>query len=315
MLPSDFDIFSPVSRSIPLCIHTRAKRSPAPPPTGRARSRGAGRSGRARRRGRQNPPAELRTSRMASLDVPAGRPRPQGESQAVSSSGFVAFQSAKSSGERLPSPGSTRAATSSIRPSGPTARHRRAPDGRPRPQYTSPRSAQDAPPSSTRRASDRRSRGSSRWRRLCVGRRAGASVSARWRQPSGPAGCAEHAPLRHTPGRSVIHPVMAIPSRARPRPGSGYLLPFFSTIAASYRRVVPVDAPMGSRTAAVDPQRAGRARIGVDSRVSPAAGHGATTGGVGVVMSAAFEASARQHRDRPRAEGRAALAVRRFSEV
>ena len=37
-----------------------------------------------------------------------GRPRPQGESQAVSSPGFVAFQSAKSSGERLPSPGSTR---------------------------------------------------------------------------------------------------------------------------------------------------------------------------------------------------------------
>ena len=30
-----------------------------------------------------------------------GRPRPQGESQAVSSSGFCAFQSAKSSGSRL----------------------------------------------------------------------------------------------------------------------------------------------------------------------------------------------------------------------
>ena len=29
MLPSDLDIFSPVSRSIPLCIQTRAKRSPA----------------------------------------------------------------------------------------------------------------------------------------------------------------------------------------------------------------------------------------------------------------------------------------------
>ena len=37
-----------------------------------------------------------------------GRPRPHGDSQLVSSSGFAVFHIAKSSGSRLCSPGSTR---------------------------------------------------------------------------------------------------------------------------------------------------------------------------------------------------------------
>ena len=38
-----------------------------------------------------------------------GRPGPHGEGHATSSSGFVAFQSAKSAGDSFPSPGSMRA--------------------------------------------------------------------------------------------------------------------------------------------------------------------------------------------------------------
>ena len=42
-----------------------------------------------------------------------GRPRPHGDAQSVSSSALLAFQSVKSSGSRLCSPGSTLAPSSS----------------------------------------------------------------------------------------------------------------------------------------------------------------------------------------------------------
>ena len=107
MFPSDFDIFSPVSRSMPLCIHTRAKRSPAASDCARSFSW----CGKIRSRPppwtSKSSPSCTRAMAEHSMCQP-GRLRPQGESQAVSSPGLLPFQSAKSSGERLPSPGSTR---------------------------------------------------------------------------------------------------------------------------------------------------------------------------------------------------------------
>ena len=108
MLPSDLDIFSPDRRSMPLCAHTRAKGRPAAPDWatsfswwGKIRSR---------------PPPCTSNRGPSSFSAIAehsmchpGRPSPHGEGQRVSSPGFVAFQSAKSSGSRLCSPGSTRA--------------------------------------------------------------------------------------------------------------------------------------------------------------------------------------------------------------
>jgi len=98
--PSDFDIFSPVNSSIPLCIQRRANSRPAPRDwaisfswCGKTRSR--------------PPPWISKTgpryfSAIAEHSMcQPGRPRPQGESHDVSSPSFVAFQSAKSRGSSL----------------------------------------------------------------------------------------------------------------------------------------------------------------------------------------------------------------------
>ena len=108
MLPSDFDIFSPASRSSPLCAQICAKGRPIEHDCaisfswwGKIRSR---------------PPPCTANSRPSSFSAiaehsmcQAGRPSPHGEGHHVSSSSFVAFQSAKSTGSRLCSPGSARA--------------------------------------------------------------------------------------------------------------------------------------------------------------------------------------------------------------
>ena len=96
-LPSDFDIFSPVKRSIPLCIQMRAKGWPAASDCARSFS-WCGKT-------RSSPPPWIQNSGPSSFAAIAehsmcqpGRPTPHGDSQEVSSSSLVAFQSAKSRG-------------------------------------------------------------------------------------------------------------------------------------------------------------------------------------------------------------------------
>ena len=120
MLPSDFDIFSPVSWSIPLCIHICANSLPAPRDCaisfswcGKIRS--------------LPPPWISNTgprcaSAMAEHSMcQPGRPRPHGDSHQVSSASLCAFQSAKSRGSSLSSLASSSSvglciASSSVRP-------------------------------------------------------------------------------------------------------------------------------------------------------------------------------------------------------
>jgi hypothetical protein len=101
MLPTDLAIFSSPNRIMPLCIHSRASGFPRPASVcaisfswwGNIRS--------------EPPPWMSKSSpRIASAIAEhsmcqPGRPRPHGESHAVSSPGFCAFHSAKSSGSRL----------------------------------------------------------------------------------------------------------------------------------------------------------------------------------------------------------------------
>ena len=115
MLPTDFAIFSSPSSTIPLCIQIRASGVPA-------------RGERLRRLVLVVGEDEVDAAAVdLELDAPSsasaiaehsmcqpGRPRPQGASHAVSSNGFCAFQSAKSSGSSLrrrprrPRPGPSR---------------------------------------------------------------------------------------------------------------------------------------------------------------------------------------------------------------
>ena len=80
-LPSDFDIFSPVNRSIPLCIQTRANPRPAAHDCARSFS-WCGKT-------RSRPPPWIQNSGPSSFSAIAehsmcqpGRPRPQGDSHA-----------------------------------------------------------------------------------------------------------------------------------------------------------------------------------------------------------------------------------------
>ena len=107
MFPTDLDIFSEASWSIPLCIHTFASGLPRPASVCAASFSWCGNT-------RSMPPPWMSNSRPSSSSAIAehsmcqpGRPRPHGESQAVSSPSFVAFQSAKSSGSCLRSAPST----------------------------------------------------------------------------------------------------------------------------------------------------------------------------------------------------------------
>ena len=95
MLPSDFDIFSPASRSIPLCIHIRANSRPA------ERDCATSFSWCGKIRSRPPPWISNAGPRKASAIAEhsmcqPGRPRPQGESHQVSSPSLCPFQSAKS---------------------------------------------------------------------------------------------------------------------------------------------------------------------------------------------------------------------------
>src|SRR5581483_4244295 len=100
MLPTDFDIFSPVKRSIPLCAQIRANGCPS------ARDWASSFSWWGKTRSRPPPwisklgPRSSSARTEHSMCQP-GRPRPQGESQAVSSPSLLAFQSAKSRGSSL----------------------------------------------------------------------------------------------------------------------------------------------------------------------------------------------------------------------
>ena len=99
-LPSDFDIFSPVKRSMPLCIQIFANSCPS--------ARDCATSFSWCGKTRSSPPPWISNDGPRSFSAIAehsmcqpGRPRPQGESHAVSSSGLFAFQSAKSRGSSL----------------------------------------------------------------------------------------------------------------------------------------------------------------------------------------------------------------------
>ena len=120
MLPSDFDIFSPISCSIPLCIQSVANSSPAPRDCAISFSWWG--------KMRSLPPPWISNTgpRWASAIAEhsmcqPGRPRPHGDSHHVSSASLCAFHSAKSRGSSLSSLGSSsseglRTEPSSVRP-------------------------------------------------------------------------------------------------------------------------------------------------------------------------------------------------------
>ncbi len=107
MFPTDLAIFCLSRRTIPLCTQRRASGAPRAAHVCAASFSWCGKI-------RSEPPPWISKSSPSSDSAIAehsmcqpGRPRPQGESQAVSSPGFCAFQSAKSSGSRLRSAPST----------------------------------------------------------------------------------------------------------------------------------------------------------------------------------------------------------------
>ncbi len=98
MFPTDLDIFSAESSSIPLCIQIRASGLPRAACVCAASFSWCGKT-------RSMPPPWMSNSTPSSASAIAehsmcqpGRPRPHGASQEVSSPSFHAFQSAKSSG-------------------------------------------------------------------------------------------------------------------------------------------------------------------------------------------------------------------------
>ena len=98
MLPADFDIFSSAIWTIPLCIQIRASGALRAASVWAISFSWWGKT-------RSEPPPWIAKSRPSSFSAIAehsmcqpGRPSPQGDSQALSSSGLRAFQSAKSSG-------------------------------------------------------------------------------------------------------------------------------------------------------------------------------------------------------------------------
>ena len=104
-LPTDFDIFSPVNRSRPLCIQIFAKGRPTAWDCARSFSWWG--------KTRSRPPPWIRNSGPSVFSAIAehsmcqpGRPGPQGESHEVSSPSFVAFQRAKSRGSSFSGLGS-----------------------------------------------------------------------------------------------------------------------------------------------------------------------------------------------------------------
>ena len=97
MLPTDFDIFSSSSWTIPLCIQIRARGTPRAASVWAISFSWWGKT-------RSMPPPWIAKSGPSSFSAIAehsmcqpGRPFPQGESQEVSSPSFWPFQSAKSS--------------------------------------------------------------------------------------------------------------------------------------------------------------------------------------------------------------------------
>ena len=99
-LPTDFDIFSPVKRSIPLCVQIRANSWPS--------ARDCASSFSWCGKTRSSPPPWISNAGPSSSSAitehsmcQPGRPRPHGESHDVSSPGLFAFQSAKSRGSSL----------------------------------------------------------------------------------------------------------------------------------------------------------------------------------------------------------------------
>ena len=100
MFPTDLAIFSPSSSSIPLCIQMRASGA-----AGRPRLGGlvlVVREDEVDATAVDVEPDAQQASAIAEHSMcQPGRPRPHGVSQEVSSPGFYAFQSAKSSGSSL----------------------------------------------------------------------------------------------------------------------------------------------------------------------------------------------------------------------
>ncbi len=101
MLPTDLDIFSSSSSTIPLCIQMRASGSPRPASVCAISFSWCGNT-------RSEPPPWMSKSSPRICSAIAehsmcqpGLPRPQGESQEVSSPSLCAFQSAKSCGDSL----------------------------------------------------------------------------------------------------------------------------------------------------------------------------------------------------------------------
>ena len=120
-MPSDFDIFSPAIRSIPLCIQIRANSRPAERDWATSFS-WCGKT-------RSIPPPWISNAGPKNRSAIAehsmcqpGRPRPQGESHQVSSPSLCDFQSAKSRGSSFSSSASSSsdglrtASSSSCRP-------------------------------------------------------------------------------------------------------------------------------------------------------------------------------------------------------
>ena len=105
-LPTDFDIFSPVNWSSPLCIQILANGLPTACDCARSFS-WCGKT-------RSSPPPWIQNSGPSVFSAIAehsmcqpGRPGPQGDAHDVSSPSFVAFQSAKSRGSSFSGLGSS----------------------------------------------------------------------------------------------------------------------------------------------------------------------------------------------------------------
>ena len=177
MLPTDFDIFSVGELEHPVVRPEAGELAARRRATGRARSRGAGSAGRARRRGSRTPGPRCFSAIAEHSMCQPGRPSPQGEGHEVSSCGFVAFQRAKSRGSSFRSLGSWATMSSGFAPESEpySGQARDAEVDVARPTRTRAR-ARRAPRSA------RRSRGSSRSRaaRRRAGRGRASSVSSKY---------------------------------------------------------------------------------------------------------------------------------------